>query len=190
MSLTNKTNLRQRAKAVRGRFFSTQSSENLLELEKIRIAVLWKSPLFQNFLKQEKERFIGVYSAVRDEASTTLLISRLSEQGCSLALPRLTKEGEMQFHSLSQDSPLVKSSLGILEPSKDSALVVPPFCIVPLLAFDEKKGRLGYGKGYYDRYFAKHPHITKIGWAYGCQKFDAVLTEDHDVPLDEVIYEN
>jgi len=190
LQLSHKTNLRQRAKAVRGRFFSTQSSANLLELEEIRIALLWKSPLFQNFLRQEKERFIGVYSAIRDEASTTLLINRLSEQGCFVSLPRVTREGEMQFHSLSQGNSLVKSSLGILEPSKDSALVVPHLCIVTLLAFDEKKERLGYGKGYYDRYFAKHPHIIKIGWAYGCQKFDAIGAEDHDVPLDEVVYEN
>jgi 5-formyltetrahydrofolate cyclo-ligase len=188
--VSDKTSLRQRAKAVRGRFFSEQSPSDLLELEARRVSALLDLPLFQGALKQGKKLCIGVYSAKGDEASTTLLLARLSEQGCFVSLPRVTREGGMQFHSLSQGNSLVKSSLGILEPSKDSALVVPHLCIVPLLAFDEKKGRLGYGKGYYDRYFAKHPHIIKIGWAYGCQTFDAIGAEEHDVPLDEVIYEN
>ncbi|HBN21931.1 MAG TPA: 5-formyltetrahydrofolate cyclo-ligase [Holosporales bacterium] len=188
--MTNKANLRQRAKAVRGRFFSTQSSSDLLRLEEKRVSALWDLPLFQSVLKQEKESFVGVYSALRDEASTNLLLNHLSEQGCSMALPRLTQEGEMHFHSWSQGTSLIKSPLGILEPASNSAIVIPHLCIVPLLAFDEKKGRMGYGQGYYDRYFAKHPSIIKIGWAYECQKFDALITEDHDVPLDEVIYEN
>lgn len=159
-------------------------------LEEKRVEALWKLPLFQNFLQQAHESMIGVYAPLRDEASTELLMSKLSKQGASLALPRLSLEGEMNFHTWSQGDILIKSPLGIREPAADSTIVIPRLCIVPLLAFDEKKRRMGYGKGYYDRFFAQHPSIIKIGWAYGCQKFDAIITEELDVSLDEVIYEN
>ena len=181
---------RQRAKAVRGRFFSSQSPQSLLELEEKRIAALWDLRIFQDFLKKKGAGPIGLYNAIRDEASTALLVKHLSKLGYSLAYPRVTKEGELHFHRGSPEHPLIKSPLGLLEPEPTLPIVIPDLCIVPLLAFDEQKGRMGYGKGYYDLYFARHSPIIKIGWAYGCQQVDCLVTEAHDVPLDEVIYEN
>lgn len=120
-------------------------------------------------------------------------MEKLLSIGCSLALPRVegprpTGQGDMHFHNWSPQDILVQSTLGILEPSQESCLIVPDLCIVPLLAFDQNKNRLGYGKGHYDRYFAKHPPIVKIGWSYGCQKVGHLLPDPHDIPLDEVVY--
>lgn len=190
MQLNHKINLRQRAKEVRRRFFSEQSSVALLTLEKQRVKSLWQHPLFQVLLDQARSTVIGVYAPLKEEASTALLIGELSKQGFLLALPRVAKDAEMHFHSWSQNEPLIKSPLGILEPPEESTVVVPSLCIVPLLAFDEKKRRLGYGKGFYDRYFGQNLSVIKMGWAYGCQKFDAIISEEHDVSLDEVISEN
>lgn len=188
--MSHKANLRQRAKVLRGHFFSTKSAADLLKLEEKRILALWNLPLFREFLKQDKELLIGVYSALKDEASTALLMSRFSKEGVSMALPRVTQEGEMHFHSWSQGDSLIQSSLGIVEPCADSAIVIPHLCIVPLLAFDEEKGRIGYGQGYYDRYFSRHLSLIKIGWAYKCQKFETIITDPYDVPLDDVICES
>lgn len=97
--MSPKTDLRQRAKAVRGRFFATKSPSDLLMLEEKRVEALWKYSLFQDFLQQAQESIIGVYAPLRDEASTELLMSKLSKQGCVMALPRLSLEGEMHFGS-------------------------------------------------------------------------------------------
>jgi 5-formyltetrahydrofolate cyclo-ligase len=63
---------------------------------------------------------------------------------------------------------------------------------VPLAAFDRNGGRLGYGKGHFDRSIAalseKHPVLT-IGLAYSIQEIDAVPAEDHDQPLDVIVTE-
>ena len=64
---------------------------------------------------------------------------------------------------------------------------------MPLLAFDDKGFRLGYGGGYYDRTLEKlrneNPELFAIGIAYDDQKLDSVPTESYDQPLDMVITE-
>ncbi len=60
--------------------------------------------------------------------------------------------------------------------------------LVPLVAFDEEKHRLGHGKGYYDR-FLKQTKALKIGIAYECQKIKNITVNDDDVSLDLIITE-
>ena len=60
--------------------------------------------------------------------------------------------------------------------------------IVPLLAFDRRGYRLGYGKGYYDRLLAAGP-VTTIGVGFAAQEVDALPAEPHDIALDWIITE-
>jgi 5-formyltetrahydrofolate cyclo-ligase len=62
--------------------------------------------------------------------------------------------------------------------------------IVPGLAFDDKKYRLGYGGGYYDNFLVNHPEAYKIGIFYPAQKVENVPTEAHDICLDEILINN
>jgi len=63
--------------------------------------------------------------------------------------------------------------------------------IVPIVAFDTNCGRLGYGKGFYDRFLAtfERPQPCKIGVAFSCQKADLLPLELHDEPLDMIVTE-
>ncbi len=61
--------------------------------------------------------------------------------------------------------------------------------IVPLLAFDGKLHRIGYGHGYYDRFLEKNPAF-KIGLAFNSQRVEEIPTEEFDVPLDMIITES
>jgi 5-formyltetrahydrofolate cyclo-ligase len=61
--------------------------------------------------------------------------------------------------------------------------------IVPILAFDRRGHRLGYGAGYYDRFLSAHPHLIKIGLAFSCQEVAEVPAEQNDVRMDVVITE-
>jgi len=61
--------------------------------------------------------------------------------------------------------------------------------IVPVLGFDEKLNRLGYGRGVYDMFLAQHEAALKIGFAYEMLKLGQIENETHDVALDEVATE-
>ena len=60
---------------------------------------------------------------------------------------------------------------------------------MPLLAFDARCNRLGYGGGYYDRTIATLPGIRTIGCAFAAQQVDAVPVLPHDAPLDAIATE-
>lgn len=79
----------------------------------------------------------------------------------------------------------------VADVSKSASLPNGPFdvIIVPLLAFDERKNRLGLGSGWYDRFLATQPTATTIGLAYEFQKVSQLAAEPHDVPLSIVVTE-
>ncbi|WP_245525955.1 5-formyltetrahydrofolate cyclo-ligase [Methanocorpusculum labreanum] len=62
--------------------------------------------------------------------------------------------------------------------------------VVPRVGFDRKGHRLGYGAGYYDRFFASHPAIPRIGMAYACQEVDLIPMEAYDARMDYVVTED
>lgn len=59
--------------------------------------------------------------------------------------------------------------------------------LVPCLAFDKKKNRLGKGKGYYDRLLNKMPRAYKLGICHDFQFLEELPTEAHDITMDEVM---
>ena len=70
---------------------------------------------------------------------------------------------------------------------------IPNIILVPLLAFDSKKNRLGYGKGYYDRYLQKYlnnyKNILTIGIAFSFQKHHKLPVTNNDVKLNYILTE-
>jgi 5-formyltetrahydrofolate cyclo-ligase len=89
-----------------------------------------------------------------------------------------------------EGAPLYPSGFGTLAPSELAPLVEPDIVLMPLLGFDKRGTRLGYGGGYYDRTLAvmrKAPRL--IGLAFDCQEIDEIPREFHDVPLDAVVTE-
>ena len=80
----------------------------------------------------------------------------------------------------------------MLEPIK-SKQIIPNIMLVPLLTFDKKKFRLGYGKGFYDRYLNKYlrkfKNILTVGVAFSFQKYNKLPINDKDVKLDYILTE-
>ena len=87
---------------------------------------------------------------------------------------------------------LFVNKFGILEPSKTQAKV-PDVMLVPILAFDKNKYRLGYGKGFYDRYLNKYlkrfKNILTVGVAFSFQRHHKLPLNRNDVKLDFIITE-
>ena len=87
---------------------------------------------------------------------------------------------------------LAAGAMGIMEPVAKAPLVEPDVLLVPLLAFDSRGYRLGYGAGYYDRTLTElrqRKKILAIGIAYAGQEVPEVPIESHDARLDKIATE-
>ena len=89
--------------------------------------------------------------------------------------------------------PLYVNKFGILEPKNSIKEIIPDLIMVPLVAFDNRLNRIGYGKGYYDRSLRKISKIKKnaisLGIAYSFQKCRKIPTNKHDFKLDYIFTE-
>lgn len=150
--------------------------------------------LFFHHVQPVKEQVIGAYWAKGREFNPDGLLEKLLGDGFTCALP-VMKEGskELGYAVWNDGDPLVEGPYGIWQPAigAKTRWVDPDIVVVPLLAFDRRGYRLGYGSGYYDvtlRALRANKKIVAVGLGYGQQ---AVLfnlpSEPHDEKLDWVI---
>jgi 5-formyltetrahydrofolate cyclo-ligase len=136
---------------------------------------------------------VSGFSPLKSEISPLPLLRRLADAGASLALPVVVGRGQpLVMRAWSFGAPLVSGVWGIREPPAEAAEVFPDILIVPLLAFDRRGHRIGYGAGYYDmtitRLRAIKP-VTAIGVAFATQEIAAVPATPRDARLDLVLTE-
>ena len=133
---------------------------------------------------------VGGYHALAEEADPSLLLARLVELGCEIAFPRVTaKDAPLEFHHVPDGEVLVPGSFGIPEPLEHWPKARPAALLVPLLAFDGRGHRLGYGGGFYDRTLALLKPVA-IGIAYAGQEVASLPPGPHDMALDMVVTEH
>ena len=129
---------------------------------------------------------IAAYKSVPPEFGTDALIARLFALGAEVYVP-VTHGEKMTFVRILPDSAYSVGAFGVPEPVGGKEETRFDAVIVPLVAFDDDRRRLGHGKGYYDR-FLTACDAPKIGVAFAEQKIRRVPTEAHDVPLDLVFF--
>ena len=133
---------------------------------------------------------VALYRPLGAEIDPTPTGLALIELGCALALPSVeTRDAPLMFRSWTPGDALAPDQAGIAAPLADAAEVTPDLILTPLLAFDAFGGRLGQGGGYYDRTFAVHPDVARVGLAWAAQAVDHLPIEAHDVPLHGVLTE-
>lgn len=129
----------------------------------------------------------------KSEITTIPMLERLHAQGWRTCLPIVIgMEEPLLFRAWVPGEPLVPGAWDIPVPLEASPEVVPDVLLVPLLAFDRRGFRLGYGGGFYDRTLEKLRAIKRvvaIGVAYHAQMVDEVPVGLHDAPLDYVMTE-
>lgn len=130
---------------------------------------------------------VSLFAAIRNEADILVLAPELVQAGYRICLPKVASKTEIVFTVWDGVSPLVKDRQGILSATGESC--TPDIVCVPLLGFDRRGHRLGYGAGHYDRWLAKKTHHSAIGIAFAVQEVPQVPDEEHDHPLDWVITE-
>lgn len=149
--------------------------------------VLWKLPLLQ------EAKVVYCYAPIGSEVDIWELAERMWAAGKRLAFPRVCKNEteDMEFFEVSSREELVEGTFHVPEPPPDGRAPVDvkgALILVPGVAFDPAGARCGYGKGYYDRYFAEHPELVSIGVSFECQLSDELgaCCEKTDVRLDHV----
>tara|TARA_B100000003_G_C10755352_1_gene300708 strand:+ start:75 stop:614 length:540 start_codon:yes stop_codon:yes gene_type:complete len=142
--------------------------------------------------RYKKIKIIGGYIPINYEYDCSKLLKFLETKGYTISLPVIKKNNQMNFYKYSFQEPLKINNLGILEPVKCSNKVIPDIIFVPLLGYDNDLNRLGYGGGFYDRYFEKNlklKRIIKIGLAFSFQKITKLPVNKFDKKLDRIITE-
>ena len=144
------------------------------------------SPILR-IIKTYKLRNIACYYPSNYELSTLKLFKLLnSNKRISILLPCISN-GSMKFVKWNLQEPLKVNNFGFLEPIQISKTTKPDLIVAPLLVFDKSKNRLGYGKGYYDKFLKKNIKTITIGIAFSFQKYDKIKTSNHDVRLNYIL---
>lgn len=138
-------------------------------------------------------RTVHLYASIgeRNEVDTFRLMKHSLEAGKHVIVPVMQDDGRLIHASVHSIKDLKKNSWGVPEPVDPEPVEEPDpdLIIVPMVAGDLKKNRLGYGKGYYDR-FLKGRGTLKAGLLFELQvSGDPLPTGPHDVPLDILITE-
>ena len=149
--------------------------------------------LIKNFSKK-KNINLSCYYPSNFEFCTKSLMSVLSyKKNITTLLPSVSKGNKMNFYKWNYLDPLKINQYGIPEPYKSEKIYEPNIILVPLLAFDNKKNRLGYGKGYYDKFLTKYLKMNKntltIGVAFSFQKYNKLPVFKDDVKLNYIFTE-
>ncbi|MFO1034347.1 MAG: 5-formyltetrahydrofolate cyclo-ligase [Hyphomicrobiales bacterium] len=136
---------------------------------------------------------VSAFYPYQSEIDTRPLLGKLAGEGWETALPIvLALKTPLEFRRWLPGSPTVPGKWDIPRPPEDAPLVEPDVLLVPLLAFDRKGYRLGYGGGFYDRTLEKlrsRKKVVAIGVAFAVQEVDSVLHDHHDQLLDYVMTE-
>ena len=133
------------------------------------------------------KKVIGIYMPLGNEVDVTSLMFIYD----SLGIPKVRNNEEMDFFLISSPMEVSKGCFGVMEPTTNVWINPEDFdaLIIPVVAFDKKKNRLGHGKGYYDRYLAKCKAL-KIGVAYNMQCVDHIESQEHDIKMDIIVTED
>ena len=140
-----------------------------------------------------KKITIGGYYPSNYEVNILKFLEEAAEKKFRITLPVIKSSNEMSFKSWAFKEPLYVNKFGILEPKNSKKKNIPDLIMVPLVAYDNRLNRIGYGKGYYDRCLKKISKIKKntisLGIAYSFQKCKKIPVNNHDFKLDYIFTE-
>jgi len=143
------------------------------------------------FLLQDQLGIVlGVYWPFQAEFNPRPLIDWLIAQGSSVALPAvIDRKGPLEYRAWRPGEPLVDGVWNIPVP-QNREIVIPHAVLAPLVGFDRRCYRLGYGGGYFDRTLAAlSPRPRAIGVGFELSRIETIYPQSFDIPMDLVVTE-
>lgn len=182
-------------KILRKEILNKRKNIDIIEKEKMDRKILDR---FYECKYYREAKNIFIYISYDTEINTREIINKSLKENKKIYVPRTKLETRvMDAVEIKSLDNLIETSYGILEPSVDEPHINPnelDLIVVPGVAFDRSGGRVGYGAGFYDRYFNKINEysirrITKLALAYDFQVLDKVPTYENDVPVSCIMTE-
>ena len=162
------------------------------------VKVKMDEKICNTFLSLATYRYASVllmYAPKSDEVNIFPIAERALADGKQIAFPRCKPEThDMDYHYITSLDQLKKGSYGLLEPTPELPIYdfreskAPAACIVPALVYDKHGYRLGYGKGYYDRYLGNYSG-SKVGMIYSDYIIDSLPRGRFDLNVDFIVTE-
>lgn len=156
--------------------------------------ILQKSEKIYKNLLSVKEfingKNIAFFVGYSKEVQTKEMIINELKRGKSITIPRVESSESMSFVEITSLEKLISGYKGILEPSKEAPVceTEPDVIILPGTVFDRMGGRMGYGRGYYDRYLARlKTRPTRIALCFSEQIVDRVPMDENDLSMEIII---
>ena len=181
-NLDKKQELRKKITELRRNINSVERSDKSFKINENLSLYLKKN----NVLSES----IHVFLPIQNEPDLTKLYQDWLNNGLRLYAPSVAGERVMQHYQLTNLDSVRRGPLHTMEPVPDGEAVSPQFDIilVPGIAFDRDGNRMGFGKGFYDRFLMEGSGI-KIGICYEFQLMNQIPISENDVPVDIVITE-
>ena len=143
------------------------------------------------FLRLPADSIVSAYMAMPEELDPALLVRRLHSQGRQIVMPVVVGKAQpLVFRLWQPGDEMMAGPWGIREPLAEKPELMPDVMLVPLLAFDAKGGRLGFGGGYYDRTMRRlraRSSVVAVGVALDVQEVDDVPMGPQDERLDWIL---
>lgn len=134
---------------------------------------------------------ILLYASMNSEIDTWKLFDTALKAGKKVAFPRTFEDNTMKYYYCSSKDDLELRENGIYEPRENMPEYIPSqraLCIVPAVVFDKEGFRIGYGKGFYDRFLSSFPGVT-VGLVYSNMILPKVPRGRFDKHVDIIISE-
>ena len=152
-------------------------------------------PLIKLLKNKKKKKIISLslYYPTNYEVNVLKLLQLFKKKKIKTLLPAIKSKNKINFFEWRYLDPLKVNNFGMLDPCLQTKSLTPDVMLVPLLAFDTQNNRLGYGKGFYDRYLSKFSSNKKktltIGVAFLFQKYNKLPISKNDVRLNYILTE-
>lgn len=178
----NKNEIRKINKELRNNI----SKDDVQEKSKRACEIFLNSSLYKN------SDTIMIYFPLGNETDTSFIMEKILYDKKTGVLPFTdTNTNEIIPIKFDETTTFKKGAFGILEPAKKTEIMKKAIkvAIIPGVAFDKTGQRVGFGKGYYDR-FLKDTNIIKVGFCYDFQIADKIIAEPFDIKMDYLITES
>ncbi len=176
-----KSQYREKLKARRGALSSQERAQKSREIFKH----------LQSLPELEESTSVFCFISYGSEVETHSLIDSLIKDDRKIAVPSIIDKNQMVAREFKDWKSLEKDSLGILSPAPGATEVKSvDITLTPGLGFTPQGHRIGYGRGYYDRWFANHLAGVKIALAFDVQICEELPVEEYDVKIDIIVTES
>ena len=136
----------------------------------------------------ENSKTIYGYYPLGNEVDCRMFLEKALADQKRVALPRTRKDGIMDFYEIHSLEDVQEGAFHVMEPLEECTIVTEEEAVVlvPGVVFDRSGNRYGYGKGYYDRYFARFPRLKRYALAYENQLEEQLEVLDTDIRMHRV----